>query len=107
MDSSLSENAAADSFGALGHPVRLRIYRLLVRAGADGANVGTIARQLQLPASTLAHHLHALVSAGLVCQERRGREVLSRADYEAMDALVAYLTNECCADARVDGEQAA
>lgn len=92
-------NRAADSFAALGHPVRLRIFRLLVRAGEDGANVGAIGRELDLPASTLAHHLHALVAAGLVRQERRGREVVSRADYDAMAGLVNYLTEECCADA--------
>ena len=107
MASKLDSDRAADSFAALGHPVRLGIFRLLVRAGEDGANVGRIARELELPASTLAHHLHALVAAGLVRQERRGREVISRADYDATAALTDYLTRECCVDARRHGSEAA
>lgn len=102
MGTDLSETAAADALAALGHPVRLRIFRVLVRAGADGANVGEIVRRLELPASTLAHHLQTLVGAGIVRQERRGREVISRADFDAMDALTDYLTEECCADAGRD-----
>lgn len=101
------EAGAAEAFDALGHTVRLRIFRLLVRAGKDGANVGRIGRELGLPASTLAHHLHTLVNAGLVRQERRGREVISRADYDATAALTNYLTEECCVDARRDGDEAA
>ncbi len=107
MDRKPDESGAADAFDALGHAVRLRIFRLLVRAGDDGANVGHIGRELGLPASTLAHHLHTLVSAGLVRQERRGREVISRADFDATAALTNYLTEECCADARQHGDEAA
>ena len=107
MERILGEKAAAGACAALGHPVRLRIFRLLVRAGTEGANVGRIGRELGLPASTLAHHLHGLVAAGLVRQQRRGREVISRADYEAVAALTDYLTEECCRDARGDGEAAA
>lgn len=107
MSNPIGENRAAESFAALGHPVRLRIFRLLVRAGEDGANVGRIGRELAMPASTLAHHLHTLVAAGLVRQERRGREVISRADYDAMAAVVDYLTEACCADARRRGGAAA
>jgi len=99
MAKPLRESEAAASFDALGHEVRLRIFRLLVRAGDAGANVGHIGQALELPASTLAHHLHTLVSAGLVRQERRGREIINRADYAAVDALTAYLTAECCVDA--------
>jgi len=107
MHTELSEAAAADSLAALGHPVRLRIFRLLVRAGEDGCNVGEITRRLELPASTLAHHLHTLVSAGLVRQQRHGREIISRADYAAVDALTEFLTAECCADAKRSGSEVA
>lgn len=93
----MREGAAAQALSALGHEVRLRLYRLLVRAGHDGLNVGEIGRQLGLPPSTLAHHITALVRAGLVVQERRGREVINMADYRIMDGLIAYLTDECCA----------
>ena len=86
----------ARALAALGHEARLDVYRLLVRAGGDGLIVGDIAQHTGLPASTLAHHLRTLVAAGLVAQERRGREVVSRADYAAMNAALAFLTDQCC-----------
>lgn len=107
MKKRLREIDAATSFDALGHQVRLRIFRLLVRAGDDGANVGYLGQALGLPASTLAHHLHTLVGAGLVRQERHGREIINHADYRAIDALNAYLTEECCVDAGRRDESAA
>jgi DNA-binding transcriptional ArsR family regulator len=93
----MTSNAAiARALAALGHEARLSIYRLLVRAGKDGLNVGEIGEHLKMPPSTLAHHLSALVSVGLVVQERRGREVVNRADFEAMSRTLAFLTAECC-----------
>jgi DNA-binding transcriptional ArsR family regulator len=83
------------------------LYRLLVRAGDDGLNVGDLQRLLEVPPSTLAHHLATLARAGLVTQERRGREVISRADYPAMRALVAYLTEQCCTGVRLEGDDQA
>ena len=91
---------AAARLAALGHEARLSVYRLLVRAGTDGLTVGEIADRLGMPASTLAHHLRALVQAGLVVQEKRGREVLNRPDFGVMTALLGFLADECCADAR-------
>lgn len=91
------EDRAAQRLAALGNRTRLRLYRLLVRAGEPGLNVGEVQRHLDVPASTLAHHLAILARAGLVSQERHGREVITRADYAAMQALVGYLTEECCA----------
>ncbi len=82
---------------ALGHEARLDIFRLLVRAGHDGLNVGEIARHLAIPPSTLAHHLGALAAAGLVTQERQGRQIVNRADYDRLNQTLAYLTSECCA----------
>jgi ArsR family transcriptional regulator len=93
----LSEAQAADGFAALGNRARLRLLRLLVRAGTDGLNVSDIGRLMEMPASTLAHHLSALVRAGLVTQEKRGREVLCTAAYAIIKAAAAYLTEECCA----------
>ena len=94
----------ARSLSALGHEARLEIYRLLVRAGEDGLNVGEIGAHLKIPASTLAHHLSTLVAAGLVIQERQGREVISSADYDAIYGLVAYLTEECCTGVPAEDE---
>ena len=97
----------ARALAALGHEVRLEIYRLLVRAGEDGLNVGDIGAHLSRPPSTLAHHLSTLVAAGLVVQERRGREVVSRADYDAMNRTVAFLTDQCCAGVSLVRDDAA
>ena len=99
--------SAAAALAALGHEARLDVYRLLVRAGDDGLIVGDIASHTGLPASTLAHHLRTLVSAGLVRQERRGREVVNRADYAAMNATLAFLTDECCQGVAIVREDAA
>ena len=92
----LTEELAAASLSALGNPTRLRLYRLLVRAGPSGVPVGEIVRLLETPASTLAHHLACLTRAGLVEQEQRGREVRSRPDFAAMTRLMNFLTAECC-----------
>jgi len=87
----------ARALAALGHDARLSIFRLLVRAGKAGLRVGDIGAHLGLAPSTLAHHLSALVDAGLVLQDRQGREVFNRVDFPAMDRLLAFLTAECCA----------
>jgi len=87
----------ARALAALGHDARLSIFRLLVRAGDEGLRVSDIGAHLGLAPSTLAHHLSALVDAGLVLQDRRGREVFNRVDYPAMHRVLAFLTSECCA----------
>lgn len=84
------------ALASLGHEARLSLYRLLVRAGHEGMNVGEIGEQLDLPASTLSHHLRALVQAGLIIQEKRGREVINKPDFDAMARVTAFLTEECC-----------
>jgi DNA-binding transcriptional ArsR family regulator len=91
-----THRAQARALAALGHEARLAIYRTLVRAGPDGMRVGEIGAHLRMAPSTLAHHLSSLVEAGLVVQVRQGREVFNRADYGAMNGLVAFLTAECC-----------
>ena len=102
-----SERDIARALAALGHEKRLAIYRLLVKAGDRGLTVGEIGRHLGAPPSTLAHHLGALVDAGLVIQERHGREVISRADYDAMSRTVDFLTAECCTGVRLSQDDAA
>lgn len=92
---------------ALGNTTRLTIYRLLVRAGLDGLAVGAIQANTKVPNSTLSHHLRRLVSVGLVEQERQGTTLICRANYRAMDRVIAFLTEECCADAEQEGENAA
>ena len=90
---------AARQLEALGNPTRLRVYRVLVRAGADGLPVGRLQAKIGIAASTLSHHLKRLVEAGLVTQERQATTLFCRAHYPAMHALIGFLADECCADA--------
>lgn len=86
----------ADALEALGNPSRLAIFRTLVRAGKDGANMGILQREVGIPASTLTHHIQRLIRAGLVYQSRKSRELICRADFGRMEDLVTYLSAECC-----------
>jgi DNA-binding transcriptional ArsR family regulator len=90
---------AALGFAAAGSEPRLEVLLALVRAGEDGLMVGQIQDRLQIPASTLAHHLRCLADAGLIEQEKLGRSVISRARYGHIEQLAGYLLKECCADA--------
>jgi DNA-binding transcriptional ArsR family regulator len=92
----ISEQTAADALAALGNRTRLRIFKLLIGAGKEGANIGTVQRLLRIPATTLAHHLGTLAQAGLICQERRGREVICTANFKAVNDVLAYVKAECC-----------
>jgi len=85
------------ALGALAQDSRLAAYRLLVQAGSDGLAVGEISRRLKVPAPTLTSHLNVLRSAGLVRDEREGRVIRCRADYTQMNALLEFLTENCCA----------
>lgn len=98
--STTSTNARA--LAALGHDARLSIFRLLVKAGDDGLRVSDIGDHLGIAPSTLAHHLSTLVEAGLVAQDKRGREVFNRVDYPAMHRVLDFLTSECCVGVTVD-----
>lgn len=89
-------HSTARMLSALGHEARLSIFRLLVKAGDEGLNVGDMGKHLGIPPTTLGHHLSSLVDVGLVQQERRGREVINRVDYREMRRLVDFLTSECC-----------
>src|SRR5262245_47596529 len=91
------EQLAAEALAALGNRTRLRIFKLLVRAGRDGANIGTIQRMLRIPATTLGHHLGTLAKAGLVDQERRSREGICTANYKVVSNVLDYVREECCA----------
>jgi DNA-binding transcriptional ArsR family regulator len=89
---------AAAHLEALGNPTRLRVYRLLVRAGDTGMTVGRLQERLDIAPSTLSHHLKALVTVGLVTQERESTTLICRANYPIMHALVGFLADECCVE---------
>jgi len=84
---------------ALGHETRLAAFRTLVQEGPDGLPVGALRERLGTPPATLTAHLNVLRAAGLVQDEREGRVIRVRANYRHMDALLAYLTENCCASA--------
>lgn len=100
-----SSNARA--LAALGHDARLSIFRLLVKAGDEGLRVSDIGDHLGLAPSTLAHHLSTLVDAGLVLQDKHGREVFNRVDFPTMHRVVGFLTSECCAGVLVQASESA
>jgi DNA-binding transcriptional ArsR family regulator len=89
---------AAQGFAAVGSEPRLEVLLALVRAGPEGLTVGAIQERLDLPASTLAHHLRFLAAAGLIEQERRGRTVRNHAAYERIEGLARFLLKECCSE---------
>jgi DNA-binding transcriptional ArsR family regulator len=91
-------DAAANILARIGNPTRLKIVRLLVRAGDDGLAVGQIQRQLEIPGSTLTHHIAYLKSAGVVRQQRQQATLICTIDYQVLQDLVDYLTAECCSD---------
>lgn len=97
---------AVNGFSALGNRSRLHIFRFLVRAGHEGAAIGTIQDHVSIPLSTLAHHLSMLVKADLIQQQKIGRQVLCRANFEQMEGLVAFLTENCCTGVIADGKKA-
>ena len=95
----MSEDQIIKSLAALAHQVRLRVFRALVVAGADGLTPSVLAEQLGVAATALSFHLKELVNAGLVSQERMSRNLIYRADFAQMDGVLGYLTENCCAGA--------
>lgn len=89
--------AATNALFALGHTTRLSVFRLLVQAGRSGRLPSDLAAALDLPGATLSFHLKALAAAGLITSEQQGRTIRYQADFDAMNALVGYLTENCCA----------
>lgn len=87
---------AVDSLSALAQETRLGIYRLLVEAGPEGMAAGKIGEEMELPPATLSFHLAHLARTGLVRGRQDGRFVIYSADFDSMNALVGYLTENCC-----------
>lgn len=87
---------AAGQLSALGHPIRLKILRFVVQAGAEGSAAGEIQAHVDLPASTLSHHLRRLVDAGLMTSRSEGTFQYYAADYPSLRALTSYVWEDCC-----------
>lgn len=90
---------AVNLLAALAQESRLAIFRLLVEQGPEGLPAGKIGERLNVAPATLSFHLKELNHAGLVQSRQDGRFIFYSADYEAMNALVAFLTNNCCGGA--------
>jgi len=88
---------AVDALGALAHEHRLAIFRMLVEQGPEGLPAGAIAERLGMPPSSLTFHLQHLQRAGLIGQRRASRQLIYAADFGRMNALVGFLTENCCA----------
>jgi DNA-binding transcriptional ArsR family regulator len=84
------------ALAALAQPNRLQIFRSLVVKGHEGLTPALLAHELGLPANTLSFHLKELMNADLISQERSGRNLIYRAQYDRMNAVLAYLTQNCC-----------
>jgi DNA-binding transcriptional ArsR family regulator len=92
----MEETQAVAALAALAQPVRLRVYRALVGAGPQGMTPGGLGAMLDVPSSTLSFHLKELMHAGLVVQERDGRNLIYRPALDRMSALMDYLAAHCC-----------
>lgn len=97
----MDEKAAVLSLAALAQGMRLRVFRALVGAGPQGLTPGALSLTLDVPGSTLSFHLKELMHAGMVSQQRDGRNLVYRPSLDQMNALLAYLTAHCCQS--VDG----
>lgn len=92
----MEETAVVKSLAALAQESRLRVFRALVVAGPEGLTPGDLGEQLGYSGTLLSFHLKELTTAGLVTQERQGRNIRNRAAFDQMNALLAYLTENCC-----------
>lgn len=92
----MNESDVVRSLAALAQELRLRVFRALIVAGREGLTPGAISEQLGVASNTLSFHLKELAHAGLVSQERHGRNLVYRASFQTMNELLANLTENCC-----------
>src|SRR5262252_5234207 len=92
----MEKSVAVAALSALAQENRLDVFRLLVQAGPEGMPAGAVAQALDLAPNTLTFHFDRLRMAGLVTVRREGRSMIYAAQYEAMNALLGYLTENCC-----------
>ena len=98
-----SLETAAQGFAAIGAGPRLAVLKKLVRIGPKGLQVGELQQSMDIPPSTLAHHLRVLAEAGLILQTKNGRHIINAPNFPAITALIDFLISECCIE--MDGTQ--
>jgi ArsR family transcriptional regulator len=96
----MEHELAAKRLAELGHITRLSIFRYLVKVGTGGAPVGQIQAELDIPGSTLSHHINRLVSVGLIRQVRDSRTLYCVPQFEVLKDLIEFLLSECCTGGR-------
>ncbi|MEP1206247.1 MAG: metalloregulator ArsR/SmtB family transcription factor [Rhizobiaceae bacterium] len=101
----MQPDIAAQGFSAMGSPSRLEVLQVLVRAGNAGLAVGDIQLRTGIPASTLAHHLKFLSAANLIIQDKQGRSIINRANFELLQSLAEYILQECCSEEELKDER--
>lgn len=92
----MNEDTIVKALAALAHPIRLKIFRGLVVAGESGMTPGAMRELLEIAPATLSFHLKELNHSGLTTQQRDGRSLIYRADYDQMNAVLSFLTLNCC-----------
>ncbi len=92
----MDNGRAVQALAALAHDTRLALFRMLVERGPEGLSAGVIAERLGIAPSSLTFHVQHLHRAGLVSQRRLGRQLIYAADFQAMNGLVGFLTENCC-----------
>ncbi|MCM8535512.1 MAG: metalloregulator ArsR/SmtB family transcription factor [Lentisphaeraceae bacterium] len=90
----IQETAAC--LGELGNETRLEIFRILVKSGHKKINVGDLQQQLDIPNSTLSHHLSKLTNVGLINQEKEGRHIFYHPHFKQLQGMIDFLLDECC-----------
>lgn len=95
----IDEKAMSVAFEALGHPIRLRLLRVLIPYGAIGVTAGDIATKLDIPGTALSFHLNKMKQAGLICARREGRHLFYAADYIVITTISEFLNENCCGSA--------
>jgi len=88
----------AKALKELGHPTRLTIFKKLVQTGRQGTSVGSLQQALEVPGSTLSHHISSLVSADLIIQRREGRTLFCVVNYKKLEDVIAFFQDDCCID---------
>ena len=88
----------AKALKELGHPIRLMIFKRLVRSGHQGIAVGELQKELEIPGSTLSHHISSLVSADLIKQRREGRTLYCTVQYDRLNQVITFFEEDCCID---------
>lgn len=92
----MDDEKLANLLAILGNKTRLQIYKFLIKVGKNGINVASIKEHLNIPASTLSHHISKLLNADIIKQTRVKKELICTANYELLEMILSELKDQCC-----------